>query len=84
MAIKKKQVLPGLLIGEHGFNIETLKEELTERVLNTGCKYCILNTSRVKWWECENFDKFVEAAKLLAEKRYISVFAAFLRRLPKE
>ena len=83
MATKKNQVLPGLLIGEHGFHIETLKEELTERVINTGCKYCILNTSRIKWWECENFEKFVEATKLLAENKVYFCICRLSQKAPE-
>ena len=65
----KKYVMAGVEIGEHGFHFETLLEEINERLIKKGCTVTNLNTSRVKWRECEHFDTFVEACKLLADNK---------------
>ena len=84
MANNSNPLIGGILIGEHGFHFETLKEELTERIINRGFKFCILNTSRVKWWEIEDIEPFVAATKLLAENKIYFCICRLSQQAPRE
>ena len=68
MIKNKSFVMGGAEVGEHGFHFETLLDEINERVISRGCTYVNLNTSRVKWDECD-FDTFIAACKLLADNK---------------
>ena len=82
MIKNKSFVMGGAEVGEHGFHFETLLDEINERVISRGCTYVNLNTSRVKWDECD-FDTFIAACKLLADNKVYFTICRHAQKAPQ-
>ena len=84
MSKKNNGALAGVEIGEHGFHLEKLTEEIKERLIANGYNFTTLNTSRIKWSEEEHLDELVKAAELLGENKIYFFLMRIAQKYPKD